>query len=198
MGGVCRLLSEKSSVHLNHFRVRAPFKLHDHVLALLSQLRVGSGYARYEGVPNINSLIFEIRVGPATWPAVILLRGPKEALCTPRDRAGGRGVTFRREVHSAGNLVPQGPSGTCGVGRMRRRGRVPDGLQIGRLTRHETPLALPLALARRSQATKIARPNRFARPFGSIRPQPRRLVIENLSKRHDHRPRQIRGSKFAR
>ena len=75
---------------------------------------------------------------------------------------------------------------------------MPAGLQIGRLTRHETPLALPLALARRSQATKIARPNRFARPFGSIRPQPRRLVIENLSKRHDHRPRQIRGSKFAR
>ena len=114
--------------------------------------------------------------------------GSQRALCTPRDRAGGRGVTFRREVHSAGNLVPQGPSGTCGVGRMRRRGRVPDGLQIGRLTRHETPLALPLALARRSQATKIARPNRFARPFGSIRPQPRRLVLENLSKRYDHRP----------
>ena len=120
--------------------------------------------------------------------------GSQRALCTPRDRAGGRGVTFRREVHSAGNLVPQGPSGTCGVGRMRRRGRVPDGLQIGRLTRHETPLALPLALARRSQATKIARPNRFARPFGSIRSQPRRLVIENLSKRYDHRPRQIPGS----
>lgn len=85
--------------------------------------------------------------------------GSQRALCTPRDRAGGRGVTFRREVHSAGNLVPQGPSGTCGVGRMRRRGRVPAGLQIGRLTRHETPLARP------SQATKISKPNRFARPF---------------------------------
>ena len=91
LGGVCRLLSEKSSVHLNHFRVRAPFKLHDHVLALLSQLRVGSGYARYEGVPNINSLIFEIRVGPATWPAAILLRGPKEPFVRPATGLGGEG-----------------------------------------------------------------------------------------------------------
>ena len=37
----------------------------------------------------------------------------------------------------------------------------PMGCQIGRLTRHETPLARP------SQATKISKPNRFAYPFRS-------------------------------
>ena len=45
----------------------------------------------------------------------------------------------------------------------------PMGCQIGRLTRHETPLARP------SQATKISKPNRFAYPFRS-------------------RPRGVRGS----
>ena len=35
------------------------------------------------------------------------------------------------------------------------------GCQVGRLTRHETPLARP------SQATKISKPNRFAYPFRS-------------------------------
>ena len=35
------------------------------------------------------------------------------------------------------------------------------GCQIGRLTRHETPLARP------SQATKISKPNPFAYPFRS-------------------------------
>ena len=39
----------------------------------------------------------------------------------------------------------------------------PVGCQIGRLTRHETPLRL----ARPSQATKISKPNRFAYPFRS-------------------------------
>ena len=37
----------------------------------------------------------------------------------------------------------------------------PMGCQVGRLTRHETPLARP------SQATKISKPNRFAYPFRS-------------------------------
>ena len=37
----------------------------------------------------------------------------------------------------------------------------PMGCQIGRLTRHETPLARP------SQATKTSKPNRFAYPFRS-------------------------------
>ena len=39
----------------------------------------------------------------------------------------------------------------------------PMGCQIGRLTRHETPLPV----ARPSQATKISKPNRFAYPFRS-------------------------------
>ena len=65
----------------------------------------------------------------------------------------------------------------------------PMGCQIGRLTRHETPLPV----ARPSQATKISKPNRFAYPFRSrprgvrkerggplfsIWHRPRRLVIE--------------------
>ena len=41
--------------------------------------------------------------------------------------------------------------------------RHPMGCQIGRLTRHETPLPV----ARPSQATKISKPNRFAYPFRS-------------------------------
>ena len=44
---------------------------------------------------------------------------------------------------------------------MHRRGRVPDGLPEGGLTRHEEPLERP------SQATKISKPNRFAYPFRS-------------------------------
>ena len=61
----------------------------------------------------------------------------------------------------AGIFVSQGPSGTYGVGWMRGAAGYPMGCQIGRLTRHETPLARP------SQATKISKPNRFAYPFRS-------------------------------
>ena len=79
------------------------------------------------------------------------MRGPKESLCTPPDRAGGKGSLSRRDAVAklpvwgltcryfrglwteksklyARILVSQGPSGTYGVGWMRRRGRVPDGL----------------------------------------------------------------------
>ena len=85
---------------------------------------------------------------PATWPPAILVVG---SLCTPRDRAGGKGPLSRRDAVAklpiwgltcgyfrglwteksklyARILVSQGPSGTYGVGWMRRRGRVPDGL----------------------------------------------------------------------
>ena len=61
----------------------------------------------------------------------------------------------------AGIFVSQGPSGTYGVGWMRGAAGYPMGCQIGRLTRHETPLARP------SQATKTSKPNRFAYPFRS-------------------------------
>ena len=74
----------------------------------------------------------------------------------------------------AGNLVSQGASDTYGVGRMRRRGRVPDGLPDRSPTRHETPLARP------SQATKISKPNSFAYPFQSRPrgvPRPPRLDL---------------------
>ena len=79
----------------------------------------------------------------------------------------------------AANLAPLGPLSTIGVGRMRSIGHrvrpgleiseghdaagYPMGCQIGRLTRHETPLPV----ARPSQATKISKPNRFAYPFRS-------------------------------
>ena len=123
------------------------------------------------------------------------LRGPKGSLCTPRDRGGGKGSLSRRDAVAklpvwgltcryfrglwteksklyARILVSQGPSGTYGVGWMRRRGRVPDGLpdrspDAARLG--ETPLVRP------SQATKISKPNRFgylfrSRPRGVYRP----------------------------
>ena len=89
----------------------------------------------------------------ATWPGAILAAGSQRVpLYAPRPGWGG-GVTFAarrgREVAHlgpnvrvfqgplarriktrfyAGNLVSQGASDTYGVGRMRRRGRVPDGL----------------------------------------------------------------------
>ena len=112
------------------------------------------------------------------------LRGPKGSLCTPRDRGGGKGSLSRRDAVAklpvwgltcryfrglwteksklyAGIFVSQGPSGTYGVGWMRGAAGYPMGCQIGRLTRHETPLARP------SQATKTSKPNRFAYPFRS-------------------------------
>ena len=106
-----------------------------------------------------------------------MLRGPKEPFVRPATGLGGEGsLSILLVIWS-----PRGP-------------RVPVARPGARWAADRSPdaarnaTALPLALARRSQATKIARPNRFARPFGSIRPQPRRLVIENLFKRYDHRP----------
>ena len=64
---------------------------------------------------------------------------------------------------------PRGPRVPMAWGGCIGAAGYPMGCQIGRLTRHETPLARP------SQATKISKPNRFAYPFRS-------------------RPRGVRGS----
>ena len=112
------------------------------------------------------------------------LRGPKESLCTPRDRAGGEGSLSRRDAVAklrvfrevavrevateksklASMLViwsPRGARVPMAWGGYVGAAGYPMGCQIGRLTRHETPLARP------SQATKISKPNRFAYPFRS-------------------------------
>ena len=107
------------------------------------------------------------------------LRGPKGSLCTPRDRGGGKGSLSRRDAVAKlrvfrgplteksklasmlviwsprGSRVPMAWGGCVGAA------GYPMGCQIGRLTRHETPLARP------SQATKISKPNHFAYPFRS-------------------------------
>ena len=64
---------------------------------------------------------------------------------------------------------PRGPRVPMAWGGCVGAAGYPMGCQIGRLTRHETPLVRP------SQATKISKPNRFAYPFRS-------------------RPRGVRGS----
>ena len=56
---------------------------------------------------------------------------------------------------------PRGPRVPMAWGGCVGAAGYPMGCQIGRLTRHETPLAPP------SQATKISKPNRFAYPFRS-------------------------------
>ena len=56
---------------------------------------------------------------------------------------------------------PRGPRVPMAWGGCIGAAGYPMGCQIGRLTRHETPLARP------SQATKISKPNRFAYPFRS-------------------------------
>ena len=114
------------------------------------------------------------------------LRGPKGSLCTPRDRGGGKGSLSRRDAVAklpiwgltcgyfrdlwteksklASMLVfwsPRGPRVPMAWGGCVGAAGYPMGCQIGRLTRHETPLARP------SQATKISKPNRFAYPFRS-------------------------------
>ena len=114
------------------------------------------------------------------------LRGPKGSLCTPRDRDGGMGSLSRRDAVAklpvwgltcgyfrdlwteksklASMLVfwsPRGPRVPMAWGGCVGAAGYPMGCQIGRLTRHETPLARP------SQATKISKPNRFAYPFRS-------------------------------
>jgi hypothetical protein len=114
------------------------------------------------------------------------LRGPKGSLCTPRDRDGGMGSLSRRDAVAklpvwgltcgyfrdlwteksklASMLVfwsPRGPRVPMAWGGCVCAAGYPMGCQIGRLTRHETPLARP------SQATKISKPNRFAYPFRS-------------------------------
>ena len=114
------------------------------------------------------------------------LRGPKGSLCTPRDRGGGKGSLSRRDAVAklpiwgltcgyfrdlwteksklTSMLViwsPRGPRVPMAWGGCVGAAGYPMGCQIGRLTRHETPLARP------SQATKISKPNRFAYPFRS-------------------------------
>jgi len=112
------------------------------------------------------------------------LRGPKESLCTPRDRAGGEGSLSRRDavIYAVwgitcgyfGDLTEKSKLASMLVIWSPRGARVPMawggyvgaagypmGCQIGRLARRETPLARP------SQATKISKPNRFAYPFRS-------------------------------
>ena len=128
---------------------------------------------------------------PATWPPAILVVG---SLCTPRDRAGGKGPLSRRDAVAklpiwgltcgyfrdlwteksklASMLVfwsPRGPRVPMAWGGCVGAAGYPMGCQIGRLTRHETPLVRP------SQATKISKPNRFgylfrSRPRGVYRP----------------------------
>ena len=56
---------------------------------------------------------------------------------------------------------PRGPRVPMAWGGCVGAAGYPMGCQIGRLKRHETPLARP------SQATKISKPNRFAYPFRS-------------------------------
>ena len=103
---------------------------------------------------------------------------------------------------------PRGPRVPMSWGGCVGAAGYPMGCQIGRLTRHETPLRL----ARPSQATKISKPNRFAypsrsRPRGVYRPlwliwhRPRHLVIEirqiwgwvsaPVSHRHGHVERKV-------
>ena len=88
---------------------------------------------------------------PATWPGAISAAGSQRVPVCALRPGWGEGVTFAarrgREVALWGLtcryfrglwteksklyariLVSQGPSGTYGVGWMRRRGRVPDGL----------------------------------------------------------------------
>ena len=114
------------------------------------------------------------------------LQGPKGSLCTPRDRGGGMGSLSRRDAVAklpiwgltcgyfrdlwteksklASMLVVWSPRGArvpMAWGGCVGAAGYPMGCQIGRLTRHETPLARP------SQATKISKPNRFAYPFRS-------------------------------
>ena len=61
----------------------------------------------------------------------------------------------------------------------------PMGCQVGRLTRHETPLARP------SQATKISKPNRFAYPFRS---RPRRVCGPPILNLRPHHTSSYRGT----
>jgi len=178
------------------------------ILAFVGVLmRIGCFIARVLGrTPNLR---FEFL---ATWPAAIWLRGPKSPFVRP-ETGLGEGVTFAarrgREVAHLGPNVrvfqrpldilwteksklasmlvvwsPRGP-GYMTWGECVGAAGYPMGCQIGRLTRHETPLRL----ARPSQATKISKPNRFAypsrsRPRGVYRPlwliwhRPRHLVIE--------------------
>ena len=162
------------------------------------------------GPPNLR---FEFL---ASWSGAIWLRGPKESLCTRRDRAGGRGSLSRRDAVAklplgpnvrvfqgpwarswaeiktrfyAGNLVSQGPSGTYGVGWMRRPYRYrqpwagyPMGCHIGRLTRHENwrdlrrPLKFPNLIVSLTRFGHVIEGN--VGPLFSIFVRPRRLVIE--------------------
>ena len=107
---------------------------------------------------------------------------------TPLQRVGpGMDILWTEKSKLASMLVvwsPRGP-GYMTWGECVGAAGYPMGCQIGRLTRHETPLRL----ARPSQATKISKPNRFAypsrsRPRGVYRPlwliwhRPRHLVIE--------------------
>ena len=148
-------------------------------------MRIGCFIARVLGrTPNLR---FEFL---ATWPAAIWLRGPKSPFVRP-ETGLGEGVTFAarrgREVAHLGPNVrvfqrpldilwteksklasmlvvwsPRGP-GYMTWGECVGAAGYPMGCQIGRLTRHETPLRL----ARPSQATKISKPNPFAYPFRS-------------------------------
>ena len=93
------------------------------------------------------------------------LRGPKESLCTPRDRAGGKGSLSRRDAVAklpiwgltcgyfrdlwteksklASMLViwsPRGPRVPMAWGGCASAAGYPIGCQIGSLARHETPL----------------------------------------------------------
>ena len=178
------------------------------ILAFVGVLmRIGCFIARVLGrTPNLR---FEFL---ATWPAAIWLRGPKSPFVRP-ETGLGEGVTFaarrgREVAHLGPNMrvfqrpldilwteksklasmlvvwSPRGP-GYMTWGECVGAAGYPMGCQIGRLTRHETPLRL----ARPSQATKISKPNRFAypsrsRPRGVYRPlwliwhRPRHLVIE--------------------
>ena len=80
----------------------------------------------------------------------------------------------------AGNLVFQGPSGTYGVGQIRRRGRVPDGLPDRSSDAARNATQAGATFAGHEISNLIVSPARFSPvgPSGSICRRARRLVIE--------------------
>ena len=80
----------------------------------------------------------------------------------------------------AGNLVFQGPSGTYGVGQIRRRGRVPDGLPDRSSDAARNATQAGATFAGHEISNLIVSPARFSHvgPSGPICRRARRIVIE--------------------
>ena len=90
---------------------------------------------------------------------------PSERGCARADLGGCLTPHLWTEKSKLASMLvfwsPRGPRVPMAWGGCVGAAGYPMGCQIGRLTRHETPLARP------SQATKISKPNRFAYPFRS-------------------------------